>query len=171
MTNIDPDKIAEILRDCAEKYILPRYKKLRDSEIGTKAGPADLVTIADKETEEALVRILPGLYPGSIVIGEEGISEGTASLDTLNESEGTVWVVDPVDGTYNFVHGRREFSLMMACIIDGETQYGWIYDILGEKTAIVEKGAGAFFGGQKMEVAAPKAFEDTTGHLAKKYFP
>lgn len=171
MKNIDPDKIAEILRDCAEEYILPRYKKLQDSEIGTKSGPADLVTIADKETEEALVRILSGLHPGSVVIGEEGVSEGTYSLDVLNESHGVVWVIDPVDGTYNFVHGRREFSLMMACVIDGATQYGWIYDVLGEETAIVEKGAGAFFGGRKMEVAESKAFGETIGHLAKKYFP
>ncbi|WP_435641792.1 inositol monophosphatase family protein [Micavibrio aeruginosavorus] len=169
--SIDIDKISDVLVDVAATYILPRYNALTSGQIDTKSGPNDLVTVADTEAEEALVRILPDLYPGSIVIGEESISSGKATLGPLKEAGKMVWVVDPVDGTYNFVHGKREFAVMLACVMDGEIRAGWIYDILGERTMTMEKGAGAYFEGRRLNLTNRNDAINATGHIGKKYFP
>ena len=158
--NIDPNKIAQLLRDCAKECILPRYNKLKSGDILKKTSAADIVTIADKEAENKLIKDITKLYPGSIVIGEESIYEGKASLDELKKTDKIVWVVDPIDGTNNFVAGKRNFGIMLACVINGKTQFGWIYDILGDEIAIAEKGKGAYFHGQKLQVGNNKKLLD-----------
>jgi fructose-1,6-bisphosphatase/inositol monophosphatase family enzyme len=167
---IDPDEVAKIIRAAAAKHIVPRYRQLKANEIDTKSGPDDLVTIADKETEIALEEALVKAYPGSVVIGEEGISSGEKSLDVLKNQKGIVWVTDPVDGTHNFVNGKVEFAVMLACVIDGETQFGWIYDVLNDKMLTAIKGKGVTFGSDRLSVAAPVAMKDASGFGAVKYF-
>lgn len=169
--NIDPLKIADILKDCAAQYILPRYNTLTADQVQTKSHADDLVTIADIETEHALEKILPQVVPGCVVIGEESVSRGEVSLDILKDPSQIVFVVDPVDGTYNFRHGKREFAVMMAVVIGGETRMGWIYDVLGDTHAIAEKNAGAFFGGQRMQVAAAKPMNECNAFINPGYFP
>lgn len=170
--SVNTDKVKEILRECTEKYVLPRYKALQDHEIDTKSGPNDLVTQADLDVEQHLARVLPDILPGSVVIGEESVSQGVASLDTLQDTSRPVWVVDPVDGTHNFVHGKREFGIMLACVIDGITQYGFIHDVLDDETAIAERGAGAYFGNKKLSVApVSDAPEGMSGHINPRFFP
>ncbi|HEY8190721.1 MAG TPA: inositol monophosphatase [Micavibrio sp.] len=171
MLEIDSAKIADVLKECAEKYILPRYKTLMPEQIQTKRHENDLVTVADIETELALQDILPRMIPGCVVIGEESVSSGTASLDILKDPSQTIFVVDPVDGTYNFRHGKREFAVMMALVAGGETRMGWIYDVLGDMHAITEKGAGAFLGGKRMRVADPKPVAECSAFLNPSYFP
>ena len=136
MSSVNLENVAEILKECAEKYILPRYKTLADHEISSKSGPRDLVTHADIDVEEHLKRVLPDLLPGSIVIGEESVSSGRASLDILKDITQSIWVVDPVDGTHNFVHHKSEFGIMLACVVNGVTQYSWIYDVLDRKSVV-----------------------------------
>ena len=114
---------------------------------------------------------LTKLYPGTILIGEESISEGTKSLNTLQDRDTLVWVADPVDGTNNFVHGKREFGVMLAAIYNGEILHGWIYDVLGRKMMHADKGGGAYFDGQRLQVAAPKPLDQLSGHVGIKYFP
>jgi fructose-1,6-bisphosphatase/inositol monophosphatase family enzyme len=172
-SSIDPDKVSDIIREAAAKHIMPRYKQLQQGDISTKSGPNDLVTVADKETEEALDKALTKLYPGSVVVGEESISAGTKNLDALKDGDNSkiVFVTDPVDGTWNYVHGNPEFCVMLACVENGEIRYGWIYDVLTKRMMLAEKGAGAYFDGNKMQVAKPKPMADLIGHAGKKYFP
>lgn len=170
-TNINTDKISELIRDCAERYIISRFKALQSEEIMTKSGPGDLVTIADQETEAALDHALTAMYPGSIVIGEESVAAGDKDIAALQNQDGMIWVVDPVDGTANFVHGRDEFAVMLACVIDGENRFGWIYDILGDQMLLAEKGAGVFINGTRLSVAQPKPLTKTTGHARGIFFP
>ncbi len=152
-------------------YIIPRFKKLATDDIDTKSGPNDLVTIADRETEEALDRALTKMFPGSIVIGEEGISSGLKKVETLQEKDNVIWVADPVDGTYNFVHGNPEFAVMLACVVNGETRFGWIYDVPGNRMLFAEKGAGAFIDGARLKTAASKPLAETKGFTGSRYFP
>jgi fructose-1,6-bisphosphatase/inositol monophosphatase family enzyme len=167
---IDPEEVAKIIRAAAAKHILPRYKTLLASEIDTKSGPDDLVTIADRETEIALEAELTRAYPGSIVIGEEGISSGAKSLDVLQSGKGVIWVTDPVDGTHNFVSGKAEFAVMLACVVDGVVEYGWIYDVLNDKMLTAIRGKGVTFGSDRLSVAPPVAMKDASGFAAPKYF-
>lgn len=170
-TKADPVRVGDILRDCAAQYILPRYRVLKAHEIDTKSGPNDLVTVADRETEAALERILPDLLPGSVVIGEEAVSAGLASTGILTRSDTPVWVTDPVDGTSNFVNGNDCFAVMLALVTGGEVTQGWIYDVPGNRMMITERGGGAWMDGERMHVAAPAAPEESRGLVGKQYFP
>jgi fructose-1,6-bisphosphatase/inositol monophosphatase family enzyme len=168
---IDSGKVADLLKECAEKFILPRYNNLSPDQVRSKSHKDDLVTIADIETEQALETILPQMFPGCVVIGEEGVSSGKVSLDILKDPSQTIFVVDPVDGTHNFRHGKREFAVMMALVVNGETRMGWIYDVLGDVHATTEKGAGAFLGGQRMSVAQSKPLAECDAFISPGYFP
>ena len=171
MANIDPLKIESILRECAQTYIVPRYKSLKESEVDTKTGPNDLVSIADIEAEAFLERVLPDAFPGFMVIGEEAVSRGHKSTDTLKDSNALIFVSDPVDGTNNFVHESEVFCTMLACVAGGEVIGGWIYDILKDRMMTAEKGSGVFIDGDKLAVAQPKALGESSGYAGKKYFP
>ncbi|MFK7840356.1 MAG: inositol monophosphatase [Bdellovibrionales bacterium] len=169
--DIDVQAVSDHLIECADQYILPRYNALKDNEISTKTGPQDLVTQADIDVENALKDILPGLLPHSVVLGEEGVSNGEMSLDMLHDKSKPIWVIDPVDGTFNFVHGKREFAVMVGLIVNGVTQYAWIYDVLGEAVTIAEVGAGAFCNGERLKVDNVTHIESMSGHINPKYFP
>jgi fructose-1,6-bisphosphatase/inositol monophosphatase family enzyme len=169
--SVDTDKVSALIVEAADTLIVPRFKQLQQGEIGTKSGPDDLVTIADREAEAFLAEALPRLYPGTVLIGEESVSEGRASLETLKERDRLIWVADPVDGTHNFVDGKREFGVKLAAVYNDEVLYGWIYDVIGKKMMVAEKGAGAFFDGERLKTAAPKTIGDMTGHAGMKYFP
>lgn len=143
---------------------MPRYQNLETHEVDTKTGPNDLVTIADREMELALCDILPDILPGSVVIGEEGVSEGKVSTELLKDHSSSYWVVDPVDGTYNFRHGKRHFGVMAALVQNGETLMGWLYDVLGQSMMICEAGSGAHIEDQKIYLETKhKAHGDLSG--------
>ena len=131
------------IRQVAETYILPRYQKLAEGDVRSKTHPGDLVTVADVESEQAFEHMLPTLLPGSVVIGEEGVSANSNVLDALAD-DAPVWIVDPVDGTANFVNGSPVFAVIIALVRRGETVMGWIHDPVAHRTLWAEKGAGAW---------------------------
>ncbi len=169
---VNPHKIADILREQAGIHILPRFRQLAIHEIMSKTSPTDLVTIADQQMEQALIQLLPQHLPGSIVLGEEGVSAGDMALEALDDISRPVWVTDPVDGTFNFAHGKEDFCTMLALVVGGQTVMAWIYDPLTDRMMIAERGAGAYLDDQKM-VLQKKAHKltDMNGFLGLKYFP
>lgn len=173
MSTIDHDKILELVREASANFIMPRYKALKNHEISAKTNPNDLVTQADIEAEAFFEKVLPGLLQGSIVIGEEGVSRGDHALDVLDHADHPVWVVDPVDGTYNFVHGGTQFAVMIALVHKGQAIGGWIYDVLQDSLAYTMLGEGAYKDGKTLKIKdiRPKALEDMIIHLSPKFFP
>lgn len=172
VASIDPQKVEDILRECADACILPYFGKLQDHEVETKSGPNDLVTIADKKSEAFLDRALTSLYPSSVLIGEEGVAEGRTSTDILRNDPGAfVWITDPVDGTWNFRHGNETFCVMLACVHGGETVAGWIYDVCAGRMMAVERGSGAFINGARLSVAEEKPIAQTEGYIGYDYIP
>lgn len=172
MPVIDTDKVSLLIKECAAHIITPRFQQLQDHEIDTKTGPRDLVTQADIQAEAFLERHLPDLAPGSLVIGEEGVSRGDHQLDTLLVSDDhPVWIVDPVDGTYNFVHGKPEFGVMVACVIGGRVQHAWIYDVVGDKMYASEYGAGAYCDTTRLRVSQQRNPAEMIAHVSRRFFP
>ena len=110
--------VERLIQSVSETTILPRYKSLAKEEIKTKSGPGDLVTIADEEAEQKLAAGLVALLPDSMVIGEEAAATDPAVLDLLTRP-GAVWIIDPIDGTSNFVAGRDAFGVIVALVEDG----------------------------------------------------
>ncbi len=139
----NPERIATIMRDVAATEVLPRFQTLSTADIDEKR-PGDLVTTADRMSEAAFRRLLPPLLPGSRVLGEEGYETDPASLELLN-GDAPVWIVDPVDGTFNFAHGKPPFTVIVALASKGRTLGGWIVDpIVGDAVFAIE-GEGAAY--------------------------
>ncbi len=146
---VDVEKVASVIAEIAAEEIAPRFGKLKDSEIGTKSGPNDFVTQADERAEAALAKALCGIDPGAAFVGEESVAGDPAILETL-KGDGPFWIVDPLDGTRNFVQGRDEFATIVAYVAGGEIRAGWIYAIPQQTCAVAEAGEGAAFAGKRL---------------------
>ncbi|MDG2243760.1 MAG: inositol monophosphatase family protein [Rhodospirillaceae bacterium] len=143
--------VEQLIKSVSKNTILPRYKSLANNEIRTKSGPGDLVTIADEEAECALAEGLTALLPGSKIVGEEAAAADPSVLDLLSNPE-PVWIIDPIDGTANFVAGRDAFGVIVALVEDGITRMGWIHDPLSTRTVWAEQYQGTWISDQRMTV-------------------
>lgn len=168
MTDPAMDTVEAIMREVAAEFILPRFHSLGTGQVIEKNGPDDLVTVADREAEVALTRRLEALVPGSTVIGEEAVSQGTTSVDLLETAQ-DLWLVDPVDGTYNFVQGEDRFGVMVAFLRKGQPAKGWILLPVDGRCASAEKGAGAFLAGERLRAGAPPPFSEARGDYSHVY--
>ena len=170
--NMNPDKIAEIIKDVALSKIVPRFQALQDHEISTKSGPSDLVTIADLESEIELTRIFKDILPGSYVVGEEAVSKNEMDMSILGTESDPIWVIDPVDGTHNFAHGVPRYATIIALVKGGETVQSWIYDIPNDRLAVAEQGAGVELSGQRITYPQMgKSLNETRGFISRKFLP
>lgn len=151
MTDEIFDRVAALMAEAAERAILPRFRALAQNDIEEKS-PGELVTVADREAEALLTASLAPLLPGSRVIGEEACATDARLLDTLGE--GTIWLVDPLDGTGNFAAGRPDFAIMVALLRDGEVQAGWMLNPLSGRMARAELGGGAWIGGERLQAGS-----------------
>jgi len=112
-------------------------------------GPANFVSAADKRAEEILHAELTRARPGYGFLGEEGgIREGTDKSHT--------WIVDPLDGTTNFLHGIPHFAISIALAREGTPIAGLIYNPANDEFFTAERGKGAFFNDHRIRVAARK---------------
>lgn len=169
-TSIDPEKVNEVLRECARDIILPYHGALEDHHVERKNDATNSkVTIADKESEEFLTEKLQALLPGSYVVGEEAAEENPEILDYLNDPEKAVWVIDPIDGTSNYARGDDTFCVIVALVADGKTQMGWIYDVRNDSMAFAQKGQGTFIDGQKTEIDPQVEREGSTGYAGYSF--
>ncbi|MBF9034424.1 inositol monophosphatase [Rhodobacterales bacterium HKCCE2091] len=133
------------VRETARREIMPRFRNLDAAEIGTKSAPDDLVTVADQASEAAITDIARRIFPGVEVVGEEAVAENPALLDRIEGAE-TCVIVDPIDGTLNFVEGISVFGVIVAVVERGETQFGLLYDPVNDDWVAGAKGQGAWFG-------------------------
>lgn len=137
---MDIDGIAAMLKDTADKVVNPRFRQLADAEIDEKE-PGDFVTVADRESERHLAGLLKEAFPSALIVGEEGVFLGSSTLDELSSAP-HAFVIDPIDGTRNFVNGKREHGVMLAEVRDGVTTRGWIWQPQYERMYTVEAGSG-----------------------------
>jgi len=136
-----------LMREAAERAILPRYRRLADHEVSEKAAD-DLVTVADQEAEDILAAGLARLLPAAAIVGEEAAHADPSLLDRLGDS--LCWIVDPLDGTNNFAAGKTPFGIIVALAEHGETVAGWLYDPLRERFCHAAKGRGAHIGEERI---------------------
>lgn len=153
--NPNPEAVSRLIAEIAAAEIMPRFRKLEPGHVIEKAA-GDLVTIADRAAEERLSAALPGLLPGSVVVGEEAVAADAVLLDRLG-GDRPVWIVDPIDGTTNFIEGRNEFAVIVCLAQKGELVAGWIHRPVTGATAIAEAGGGAWIGGTRIKLAQPPA--------------
>lgn len=154
-------EVAQLARTVARREILPRFGQLAAGDVAEKA-PGDLVTAADLRAEEALTARLSALLPGSVVVGEEAVAADPAVLRALDGPE-PVWIVDPVDGTDNFVNGSPRFSTLIALAQGGRLLASWSHAPYFGTMATAVAGGGAFVDGRRVHVRTshPDAEADT----------
>lgn len=126
-----------------------------DSEldVDTKISPTDMVSDADFAAEAAVAQVIGLLRPDDSVLGEEG----TAS----SGSTGVRWVVDPLDGTTNYLFGIPHFAVSIAAEVNGETAVGVVIDPSRDETWAAAKGWGARRNGEPCMVAANRSTLET----------
>jgi len=133
-------------------------------ELGTKNSAQDLVTEVDKGVEQMIKRLVLTHYPDHTFLGEESVEAGAsaaaAALKEARESE-YMWIVDPVDGTTNFVHGFPFYCVSIALVIRGEISVGVIYDPVRDEMFVAEKGKGAYMHGVPTSVTGEKNLSDS----------
>ena len=116
-------------------------------------GPANFVSAADRRAEETLYAELSRSRPGYGFLGEEGgVREGADKTHT--------WIVDPLDGTTNFLHGIPQFCISIGLEREGTVVAGVIYNPANEELFVAERGKGAFLNDQRIRVAARNRLAD-----------
>jgi fructose-1,6-bisphosphatase/inositol monophosphatase family enzyme len=140
-------QVAALMEQVAAEVVLPRYQNLAAHEVSEKAAD-DFVTIADKESELRLIDGLAAILPDAGMIGEEACAADPSILDRTGN--GLNWIIDPIDGTGNFAAGRPPFGLMVALVLDGTAQAGWILDPLSGRICHAASGGGAFIDGERV---------------------
>jgi myo-inositol-1(or 4)-monophosphatase len=117
-------------------------------------GPANYVSAADQRAETVLFEELTKARPGYGFLGEEGgVREGT--------DRSHIWMVDPLDGTTNFLHGIPHFAISIGLQRDGELIAGVIFNPANEDLFMAERGKGAFLNDQRLRVAGRKRLADS----------
>ncbi len=124
------------------------FGELENLQVSLK-GPANFVTAADRRAEETLFAELSKARPGYGFLGEEGGSREGA--DKTHR-----WIVDPLDGTTNFLHGIPQFAISIALEREGTVVAGLVYNPANEEMFIAERGKGAFLNEQRIRVAGRK---------------
>lgn len=151
--------VEEAVRTAAATEIMPRFRQLAAHEIDEKTGPHDLVTDADRKAEEFLTEALVKLLPGSVVVGEEAVHANPATYEAI-KGEAPVWIVDPVDGTRQFVHGDPGFCTLVALAHRGVLLASWTYAPARDQLAVAVRGKGALLDGEPLRAGSPAPGRD-----------
>ena len=119
-------------------------------------GPGNFVTAADRRAEQVLREELAKSRPGYGFLGEEGgRHEGSDPTHT--------WIVDPLDGTTNFLHGIPQFAISIGLQREGTMIAGVIYNPANDELYIAERGKGAFLNDQRIRVAGRRQLNECAG--------
>ena len=110
-----------------------------------KKGPTDYVTEVDKKVESIVFEEIKKYYPEDNFLGEESGHE----VNTSN----TTWILDPIDGTTNFIHGYPQYCISLACVVGDQTQHAVIIDPTRREEFSASRGKGAELNGERIRVS------------------
>jgi fructose-1,6-bisphosphatase/inositol monophosphatase family enzyme len=171
---IDDPRVPDLMKAAADRVIMPRWRALGEGDVRVKveSDPDDLVTIADLEAEAIITEGLTRIRPDAVVVGEEAVAADPSLLERLRDFP-AYWLVDPIDGTGNFVSGSPDFGVMVALVEDGVASAGWIWLPVSGRLAVAERGAGARLDGERVEVAAapPRDLAVMRGWITARFLP
>lgn len=136
------DKYAKsLIKEAGHKIRVSFFNTI---DVDTKADANDLVTNIDKAIEQFFISRIQRDFPNHFVLGEEGFGDDIRSLD------GVIWLLDPIDGTMNFVHQKRNFAISLGIYCDGVGMLGYIYDVMNDDFYHAAKGEGAYYNDEKL---------------------
>lgn len=145
----DAQKIMQILQETNEKMMRPHFGTLRDDQISKKAD-ASVVTIVDKMVEEHLTLLLPRLFPGTDVVGEEAVEQDKAVLGKFSADK-PLWVLDPLDGTSSFANQKPNWGTLVTYVEDGVPAASWVLNGTTGDRIMVVRGQGAYLNEERLQ--------------------
>ena len=174
-TEADLVVVADILAEAARREIMPRFRNLSADDVRCKSSPLDLVTEADVAAERMIAAALRGTFPGAAIVGEEGCEAEPILADAVATAE-LAFIVDPIDGTRNFVAGLPLFGVMAAVTARGEVVGGVIHDPVVGDWAMALRGGGAWLrredgAHRPLRVADPVPPARMEGMIATTFLP
>ena len=132
----------------ASKILIRDFGEIEKLQISVK-GPSDFVSSADTKAEKIIISELMKTKKNYSILSEEDGSK-------INTDSKNVWIIDPIDGTTNFLHGVPHFAISIALKSDNEIVSGVIYDPIKDEMFYAEKNNGAFFNNQRIKVSKKK---------------
>jgi myo-inositol-1(or 4)-monophosphatase len=127
--------------------IINRAARDLDRLTVTAKGPKDFVSEVDRAAEAAIVETLLGAYPDHAILAEEGTAKGE------NAAAENVWIIDPLDGTTNFLHGFPQYCVSIALAHKGQVTQGVVYDPVRNDLFTATRGRGAFLNDRRIRVS------------------
>jgi myo-inositol-1(or 4)-monophosphatase len=146
----------------ASRTLIRDFGEIEKLQVSIK-GPTDFVSNADLKAEKIIIEELKKARPYYSIISEEDGSEN-------NKDKDHTWIIDPIDGTTNFLHGVPHFAISIALKYGNEIISGLIYDPIKDEMFYAEKDSGAFFNNQRIRVSKKKELNSclfATGGVAK----
>ena len=132
----------------ASKILIRDFGEIEKLQISVK-GPSDFVSSADIKAEKIIINELTKAKKNYSILSEEDGSK-------INADSQNVWIIDPIDGTTNFLHGVPHFAISIALKSDNEIVSGVIYDPIKDEMFYAEKNNGAFFNNKRIKVSKKK---------------
>ena len=146
--------VSELIVTVADRVVVPRFRRLAPGDVAEKA-PGDLVTVADTEAESLLAAALRAADPGALVIGEEAVAADPSLRDRIDAAE-RVWLVDPVDGTGNFVAGNPDFGCLVVELRRGVPVRSWVWQSVRRRLFQATRGGGVRLDGRALRRPHPR---------------
>ena len=135
----------------ASKILIRDFGEVEKLQVSMK-GPSDFVSNADIKAEKIIIEELIKAKKNYSIISEEGGSK-------KNKDEENVWIIDPIDGTINFLHGVPHFAISIALKSNNEIVSGLIYDPIKDEIFYAEKNSGAYFNNQRIRVSKKRKLQ------------
>ena len=129
----------------ASKILIRDFGEIENLQV-SKKGPKDFVTNSDLRTEKIIIEELKKARPSYSFISEENGIENNKDINNT-------WIIDPIDGTINFLHGIPHFAISVALRSNDEIVSGLIYDPIKDEMFFAEKNNGAFYNNQRIRVS------------------
>ena len=135
----------------ASKTLIRDFGEIENLQVSLK-GPGDFVTNCDKKVEKILIDELLKVRPSYSILSEE--------IGEINNDDSFKWIIDPIDGTANFLHGIPHFAISIGLEHNKEIVCGIIYDPIKNEMFTAEKGNGSYLNNQRMRVSSRSKLED-----------
>ena len=142
-----------MVRACrkAAKTLIRDFGEIENLQVSLK-GPGDYVTASDKKVEKILIDELQKARPNYSILSEE--------IGEINNNESFKWIIDPIDGTSNFLHGIPHFAISIGLEHDKEIICGIIFDPIKDEMFTAEKGNGSYINNRRIRVSSRSKLED-----------
>jgi len=135
----------------ASKRLIRDFGEIENLQVSIK-GPGDFVTASDKKVEKILIEELQKARPNYSILSEE--------VGKIDNDESFKWIIDPIDGTANFLHGIPHFAISVGLENEGEIICGIIYDPIKDEMFVAEKGNGSYLNNQRIRVSSRSKLKD-----------